>query len=370
MNHEAHPDSSQAHHNPIGDAANRLFHEAASAWSATKGGTRVAEQAAVGIGKQVIEHPLTTAAEVGASVLIAGAAVETGIGVAGIAAVAAIPLAGYGLYKGAQIASREGVGAIPKHIAAAYHHAKESVESTAASVATVYHGGDPAKLVDAERQVQNVGRASVPFIAGALGGGASELGSAVIGTVERGGITAAKDIMSSFPSMTLQPALADGGVYSTAGAIAQATSRASIAIGEGAAATSLTGTGPTIMNQMSRETEGAGGSGGESGGNSLSQERNRARFIDGRVAPIRAPEGPSLMKTWQSIFKDPEAILKGKPKVEFGNMEVENLGDGTYMAKVIDGPKADTAAIYKKGDPTFSADSAPGQPLHNVEISH
>jgi hypothetical protein len=179
-------------------------------------------------------------------------------------------------------------------------------------------------------------------------------------------MAAANDIMSSFPSMTLQPALADGGVYSTAGAIAQATSRASIGIGEGAAATSLTGTVPTIMTQMSRETD--TGSGG--GGDSLSQQRNRARFIDGRVAPARVPEGPSLMKTWQSIFKDPEAILKGKPKVEFGNMEVENLGNGTYMARVIDGPKADAAAIYKKGDPTFSTDSAPGQPLHNVEISH
>jgi hypothetical protein len=76
------------------------------------------------------------------------------------------------------------------------------------------------------------------------------------------------------------------------------------------------------------------------------------------------------MKTWQSIFKDPEAILKGKPKVDFGNMEVENLVDGTYMARVIDGPKANAAAIYKTGDPTFSADSAAGKPLHNVEISH
>jgi hypothetical protein len=64
------------------------------------------------------------------------------------------------------IASTEGVGAIPSHIDQSYSEAKSALASAGQAIASVYRGGDPIS----DQKVEAMGRAAIPFTAGAVGG--------------------------------------------------------------------------------------------------------------------------------------------------------------------------------------------------------
>ncbi len=62
----------------------------------------------------------------GAGIGVAALSAEAGIGLAAGAVVGGAVLAGYGVVRGVQIASTEGIGAIPDHMKDAYEGAKQS----------------------------------------------------------------------------------------------------------------------------------------------------------------------------------------------------------------------------------------------------
>ena len=139
-----------------GDTHNWATDFASSVWGAAK----VVGHVAYGAAAEVANHPLKAAAEVAGGVAVAAAAAELGIGVTAAAAVGAVALTGYGVYRGAQIAATEGVGAIPDHIRAEYQDIKHKANTVMDAAASVYRGDTGKKSENAAATLERVGSAA------------------------------------------------------------------------------------------------------------------------------------------------------------------------------------------------------------------
>ncbi len=138
---------------------------------------------AEGAVEQVVEHPLQVAADVA---LGAGAVLATealGLGTVAVAAAAAVPLVGYGIYKGLEIASTEGISAIPKHF---LDSCVSTLNTVAQTVGAELYPGEhtQSEKEQADANLRAVGAGGVSLAAFSLGGpvkvaGANILRSAV-----------------------------------------------------------------------------------------------------------------------------------------------------------------------------------------------
>jgi hypothetical protein len=236
---------------------------AADAWSATKGAARVGGQVAMGVAEQIYEHPLQTAGQVAGTALAIGLIAEAGVGTAGAVAIAAVPAAGYGLYRGAQIAAKEGFSAIPGHIKETYQEGKAALSSAADAAATVYRGNSsPADMQIADAKLQNVGRVATPFLVGAVGGAGGEIGQAAVRTSERAILSLSSKISrgsSTLPELTIESGTAGAAAgAAAAGATGMESSRlisaAAKAAGKSNVAAGSSAVGdasPASMNRLS-----------------------------------------------------------------------------------------------------------------------
>jgi len=349
-----------------------VSHAASEAWSATAGTARVAGELGKGFATQVYEHPGLTLVEVGAAALVAGAAAEAGIGLAGAAAIAAVPAAGYGLYRGAQIAATEGVGAIPAHMAQTYDEAKAFVSSSADAVASVYHGnGQSGDLAQAQATVQHLGGMAVPLVAGGIGGAGGELGSAAI-------VGGGKALSSLLESTIPVPELAyaggvpgamgagtGGAVESTAVGAATATTGAAAthsmempsAAGGGARAEApAAGVARDDMGRRLDTPSARGGERGEAPATGVARDEfgRQQEFVEGRPAAA-VPEVPAetsgVLRGLRNVFSNADKILAGGGRA--GNIELSKGADGWLTAHFVDGPMKGTTGIYEPGTNTF-----------------
>jgi S1-C subfamily serine protease len=134
---------------------------------------------AEGAAREVIDHPGKVAAEVaiGAGVVLASEAL--GVGAVAGAAIVAVPLAAYGIYKGVQMARKEGIGAIPHHLAESFKETKDNVVNT---IATELHplSHTAAQRAEADANLKALGASSTHFATGAVGGAAAGIETGAI----------------------------------------------------------------------------------------------------------------------------------------------------------------------------------------------
>jgi len=333
--HTAKPQDAGSHHSWAGDFAASCRGAAAAVGHAAAGVAHVVGDVAVGAAHEVAAHPLKAAAEVGTGVVLAAAAVELGVGVVAGAAVGAVALAGYGAYKGVEIASKESVGAIPGHMRHALEEAKHDAGDLIGAAATVYNGEKGQKGEEAAARLENVGRATVPFAAAAIGGAGGEIGQMAL----RGGARVLADIL---PALSLEPAYAYAGGSTMGGAIATMPGRVG---GEQAALAA--GTAGTTMH-MSDSSRGG-----------MSEYDRQQHFIEGKGAPgaIDAPPGP--MTELGKALKNIDQVMKqGGVK---GNFKFTDDGKGIITVEVTDGPLKGRTGLWEKGSPQFSFDMGKGK---------
>jgi hypothetical protein len=301
---------------------------AGHAWGATK----VVGDFLAGAGHEIVEHPLKTAAEVAAGVGVAFAAAELGIGLAAGATAAGVALVSYGAVRGVQIAAKEGVGAIPEHMKEAYESVKHSAGDVISAAGVVYRGEQGKKGEDAAATLENVGRATVPLAAVAVGGLGSDLAKVAVG----GGAKILEDVL---PPMTLfQPAYAVAdGVAGGAGVAARIAARSS--------------------------TEGgvfAGGAGATAVANeNMSDFERQQHFIEGIKGSgvVEATPGPATEVG--KGFKNIDEVLKNGGTRGF--FRYNDDGNGWYSVEVTDGPLQGRTGIWKSGSKEYQFDGLPGQ---------
>jgi hypothetical protein len=340
------PDSNtvaETHSSWFGGASDWATGAASDVWSATTGAARVAGQLGLGFADQVIEHPLETAAEVAGGVVVAAVAAEAGIGLAGAAAIAAVPAIGYGIYRGVQIASTEGIGAIPSHVEATYDQAADFVSNAGNAIASVYHGtAGSGDMAASERQVQDLGKAAVPLVAGAIGGASGELGQIAF----QGGVKTLTSLSESvLPSLTLEPAYAGLAPAAIAGA-----SRGTVASESTLAAAGATTTGAGVVQHMESSNLKAT----SQASSELDPYRAKSLFVEGRVAAAPAAataEERTLTGAVSNAFRDADQIIAKGGRL--GNMEIGKTADGWLQLKFVDGPMQDSVAFYQPGDSSF-----------------
>lgn len=292
---------------------------ASSVWGAAK----VTGDWAAGAAKEVMEHPLKTAAEVGAGIATTAVAAELGVGVAAGAAIGGVALAGYGVYRGAQIAATEGVGAIPEHMRQSYNDTKNNLSGLIDAASTVYHGEGGQKERDAAERLESAGRASVPFAAAIVGGTGGEIGQAAI----RGGANAINDIL---PSLSFQPELAYAGAGRIAGNAMSAIQSATIS-GEHVA---VAGAAGATVSKMT-------------GGNEPTYN-SQHEFVHGkRVSAVRPPDDGIATKISNELPSVDKIIKEGGEK---GGLKFVDEGKGMISIEVTDGPQAGLTGLYDKNE--------------------
>jgi hypothetical protein len=292
---------------------------------------------AAGAAHEVVEHPLKTAAEVAGGLVLATAAAELGVGALAGAAVGGVALAGYGVVRGIQIASKEGIGAIPAHMKGAYEDAKHSAGDMLSAASTIYHGETGQKAEQAAAKLESLGRGAVPIAAFAVGGGAGEYGQMAL----RGGAQMLEDIL---PALSLEPAYALAGGGIVGGAIATTPGRF------GAEQVAAAAEAGAVM-QMSEAGPGRGGN--------MSDYDRQQHFIEGKKGPVlpEAPTGPAAQIG--EGFKNIDNVLKNGGKS--GYLEFADDGNGWYSVKVTEGPWAGRTGIWEKGAAKFHLDGGNGQ---------
>ena len=349
-------------------ATNWLSEAASDTWSATTGAARVAGQVGLGAAEEVYEHPVKALAEVGTGIAAGAAMVAGGVTLAEGAALAAVPLAAYGVYKAGDIAIHEGVGAIPAHMADTYHEVKNGVAGAFDAASTVYHGSADRATLDASQQrLQTVGRYVVPFAAGMIGGAGSQLGTEAV-TVA--GSLATRVAESTLPSLTLEPAYATVAGAGTS-ALEVAAARAAAGLPAAAAAESLAES-PLIMRRTD-DSSPPGGSGPRSGEVAQSASTDEGaiqqQFIDGRrvgTPAAASPEGTSLGNAFKSIFIDADKTIASGGRI--GNIQLTKEDDGWLFARIEEGPMEGTTAMYKPGDKSFLFERKAGSSSVKVEM--
>jgi len=345
-----------ASHTPVTDTADTspktglsswLSGAAQDAWSAAKGAGRVAEDMGIGFAKQAYEHPGQTLAEIGAGAVVTAAATEVGLGVVGTAAIAALPAAAYGIYRGVDIARTEGIGAIPSHMEQTLKEAQNFVSTSAEAIGSVYKGGT-IETTGADLKVEALGRGAVPLAAGALGG---ELGE----TVAQLGRVMSENML---PVLTLEPAYVD-----PIPAIIGGSSRGSSSLEAGVAGAATSGSGASILQRNDSNHE-SGGAQSEA----PSDEYGRQQlFIEGRrVVTPATPAETSVGGTLSDLFRNPEQILSNGGKA--GNIQLTKTPDGWLEAEFAAGPMQGTIALYKPGDSSFIIESSKSSQPHVMQL--
>jgi hypothetical protein len=326
---------------------------AAEAWSLTTGtahmamgAARVTEHVAVGFGKEVVQHPGRALAEVAGAAVVGAVAVEAGVGLVGAAAIAAVPLAAYGVYKGVQIATHEGIGAIPKHLEHAVQNAGHVIADTGRAIGTVYHGGDEhdSKFRQAEDRVEDVGRAGVPIVAGLAGG---EVGAAYGPALLRGGSGVLRD---AFAPLALEPAYAypipRGEIPN--GTPSPTTLPTTSAMAVTAEATALGGRQPDGTREPTYDSQ--------------------QLFIEGKLAvlPKGVLEQSGILTKVQTAFKNAEQLVRTNGG-RVGNMQV-TIDNGTTHIEFVDGPLKGAEAMRLPGEDKFAFFSNPHDPADTGAI--
>lgn len=118
---------------------------------------------------EIKNNPGKLATEVGISAATVFAIEAAGLSTAAVLGIAAIPIGAYGAYKAYEIAKKEGVGAIPKHLKQSYNSLQSTITNTFETQMHPEHFNKAQKDL-ADQRLHQLGAGSTVFAAALLGG--------------------------------------------------------------------------------------------------------------------------------------------------------------------------------------------------------